>query len=94
MRIDWTTPALDDLRAIDDWLTAEADPERALRILVAIRFRSRFLENFPRGGRPHRDGYRILRVFNTPYLIRYRIVGDVVQVIRVHHERENWFIEP
>lgn len=28
-RIDWTTPALDDLRSIDDWLTAEADPEWA-----------------------------------------------------------------
>ena len=94
MQIDWTAPALDDLRGIDDWLTAEADPEWALRILVAIRFRSRFLENFPRGGRPHRDGYRILRVFNRPYLIRYRIVGNVVQVVRVHHERESWFIEP
>ncbi|QCB41694.1 type II toxin-antitoxin system RelE/ParE family toxin [Sphingomonas sp. PAMC26645] len=94
MQIDWTTPALDDLRGVDDWLTAEADPEWALRILVAIRFRSRFLKNFPRGGRPHRDGYRILRVFNTPYLIRYRLVGNAVQVVRVYHERENWFIEP
>ena len=35
-----------------------------------------------------------LRVFDMPYLIRYRIVGGLVQVLRVHGERENWFIEP
>ena len=94
MRIEWTTPALIDLRGINRWLSAEADPEFAMRTLVAIRLRSRFLEDFPRGGRPHRDGQRILRVFDTPYLIRYRVVGDLVQVLRVHHEREHWFIEP
>jgi toxin ParE1/3/4 len=94
MRIDWTTPALDDLRHIDAWFTQEADPEWAIRVLGAIRFRSKFLEDFPRGGRPHRDGQRILRVFETPYLVRYRISGNVVQVLRVHHEREDWFIEP
>lgn len=94
MQIDWSTPALDDLRGIDEWLSREAEPELAVRILTAIRTRSTFLENFPRGGRPYRDGQRVLRVFDTPYLIRYRIVGNVVQVLRVHHERENWRIDP
>jgi len=94
VQIEWTTPALNDLRGIDMWLSAEADPEWAVRTLGAIRLRSKFLENFPRGGRPHRDGNRILRVFDTPYLIRYRIVGDLVQILRVPHEREDWFIEP
>jgi plasmid stabilization system protein ParE len=94
MQIDRTTPALDDLRGIDDWFSQEAGPARAIRVLSANCFRSKFLEDFPRGGRPHRDGQRVLRVFDTPFLIRYRIVGDMVQVLRVHHEREDWFIEP
>lgn len=94
MRIEWTSPALNDLRGIDDWVSRETDAELAVRILTAIRSRARFLENFPRGGRPHRNGQRVLRVFGTPYLIKYRIVGDRVQVLRVHHEREGWFVAP
>jgi plasmid stabilization system protein ParE len=94
MRVEWSTPAVDDLRAINGWLTREASPEHALRTLLAIRVRVGFLTNFPRGGRPHQDGTRILRVFGTPYLIRYEIGGDVVSVLRLHHEREDWFFEP
>lgn len=94
MRIDWSGPALDDLRAIDDWLSREASPDYAIRTLSAIRMRSKFLEDFPHGGRPHRGTHRILRVFDTPYLIRYQISGEIVEVVRVHHERENWFVEP
>lgn len=93
MRIDWTTLALDDVRRIDDWLTREASPALALRTIGAIRFRSKFLEDFPHGGRPLSKGQRVLRVYDTPYLIRYRIVGDSVQVLRVHHEREDWQLE-
>lgn len=94
--IEWTRPALDDLRRIDAWLEDEARGDYAARLLVAIRLRARFLVDFPRGGRPHRGDTRILRVSGTPYLIHYRIVPDLgrVQVLRVYHERENWFIEP
>lgn len=94
MRIVWTTPALDDLRSIDDWLTREAKPALAVRTLAKIRHRARFLEDFPHGGRPLKKGQRALRVYDTPYLIRYRILGHVVQVIRVHHEREDWQLDP
>ncbi|AOH83691.1 hypothetical protein AWL63_06625 [Sphingomonas panacis] len=93
-RIDWTVPALEDLRAIDRWLHKNATPDVAVSIITRIRARARFLEDFPHGGRPHRDGLRILRVIGTSYLIRYRIVADAVQVLRVHHEREDWFVEP
>jgi plasmid stabilization system protein ParE len=93
-RVSWTAPSLGDLRRIDDWLTREADPDFAIRTLAAVRFRARFLKDFPRGGRPHHGGTRILRVLDTPYLIHYRIVDDLhVQVLRVYHERENWQVE-
>lgn len=94
--LKWTGPARSDLRAINDWLEREASPAFAARTLATIRYRAKFLEDFPRGGRPHRDGLRILRVFDTPYLIRYRLVTDreEVQILRIHHEREDWFSEP
>ncbi len=94
LQIDWTGPALADLRAIEAWLDEEANPHVAVRILSAIMLRARFLADFPHGGRPARNGTRGLLVFGTPYLIRYRIVDQRVQVLRVHHEREDWFIEP
>jgi len=59
-KIDWAGPALDDLREIDGWLEREASPEFTLRTLTAIRYRAKVLEDFPRGGRPHRGGDRIL----------------------------------
>ncbi len=92
--IEWAQPALDDLRAIDAWLTDRAHPEIALRTLTSIRARALFLERFPRGGRPFGTDCRVLRVTDTAYLILYRIVGGDVQLLRIRHEREDWFVEP
>ncbi len=89
-RIDWSQPALDDLRAINGWLMKEATPDIALRTLTAIRTRARFLERFPDGGRRHKGNVRILRVFRTQYLLLYRIDDDAVQVLRVRHDRQDW----
>lgn len=92
MNVGWTPASLSDLVRISDWLTEEASPEIALSILAKISDRANFLRNFPHGGRPHTGGLRILRVYNTPYLIRYRIVDDRAEVLRIHHEREDWHV--
>ncbi|MCD2323657.1 type II toxin-antitoxin system RelE/ParE family toxin [Sphingomonas sp. IC-56] len=48
----------------------------------------------PYGGRPGKDGIRVLRVHDTPLLILYRLPdGNTVDVLRVRHEREDWLIE-
>jgi toxin ParE1/3/4 len=93
-RVSWTTPASADLRKINEWLKQETSPRFALQTLAHIRFRAAFLQDFPRGARPLKDGTRVLRVLQTPYLIRYRLVDDEVEVLRVHHEREDWLLEP
>ena len=93
-RIVWTVPARDDLRSIDSWLSSETSPAFAIRTLAAIRLRAHFLEDFPKGGRLHRNDTRILRVFDTPYLLRYRIKNGVVEVLRVYHERQDWSVDP
>jgi len=94
MRVIWGKPALDDLRRINTWLKREASPEFAIKTLTAIRFRAKFLEDFPRVGRPFQGNQRILRALGTSYLIRYQIRSDVVEVVRVHHEREGWQLDP
>ncbi len=93
MQVDWTDLAREDLRGINVWLVKEASGDLAVRILAAIRHRSTILEDFPHSGRPHQDGTRVLRVYDTPYLLRYRIMEGAAQILRVHHERENWHVE-
>ncbi|MGK6319043.1 hypothetical protein [Sphingomonas sp. DT-204] len=60
------------------------------RTLVAIRLRARFFANFPHAGRPFREQ---LRVLDTAYLLLYRLRGDAVEILRAHHEREDWQVE-
>ena len=92
--LNWTAPALADLRAIDHWLEENASPEIALRTLATIRFRAGFLENFPHAGRPLGESMRALRVRDTPYLLLYRLLGEQLDVLRIRHEREDWLVEP
>ena len=93
--LSWTGPALAVLRRIDTWLEKEASPELAIRILGKIRERSKFLADFPRGGRPMMSKeYRVLRVHDTPYLLAYRITETKCEILRVFHEREDWHLEP
>ena len=90
-KLIWTTPARNDLRRINAWLTERASPAIALRSLVEIRTRARFLENFPHGGRPVLDrDFRVLRVHDTSYLIVYRLNGPNIDLLRIAHEREDW----
>ena len=94
--VEWSGPARSDLRGINTWLKENAAPGYAVRLLANIRYRAKWLRDFPRGGRPFRGDMRILRVYQTPYLIRYRVAEaqGKVYVLRADHEREDWSIEP
>ena len=52
----------------------------ALRIIEAVNS----LAEFPEIGRPAEKESRELAIV-PPYLIRYRIVGETVQILRVRH---------
>ena len=92
--LTWTVPARDDIRGIEAWLDENAAPGLAVTTLTAIYRRAAFLENFPRSGRPLKSGLRVLRVLDTPHVILYRVTESEVLILRVHHEREDWLIEP
>lgn len=93
-KVVWTLAARDDLRRIDLWLERNASGAVAVDTLTTIRARSVFLADFPHGGRPLKDGTRVLRVLGTRYLIQYQLKGREVTVLRVHHEREDWYVAP
>ena len=87
----WTSLARRDLRRIDTYLTTEASPEVAERILVTILDKADLLRRFPEAGPiVSVSDFRSLRIGGTPYLLAYRVTPRGVDILRLSHERQNW----
>jgi addiction module RelE/StbE family toxin len=67
------------------------NPEAATRVIERIRTAIRRLAASPAIGRPGRvEGTRELVITGTPYIVPYRVRGDVVEVITVLHSAQRW----
>lgn len=89
--ISWTLPALEDLREIDDYLTRDADPLTAARILATIEYRLTLLSDFPHAGPPVEGRpFRSYLIRGTHYVAAYRLREGRVEILRVHDQREDW----
>ena len=70
---------------------SQDNPDAAARTVAAIVRAVEALEHFPALGRPGRiSGTRELVVSGTPYIVPYRVRGDVVQLIRIFHAARKW----
>ena len=89
MRVEWLRAAINNLDALAEYISR--DNPAAERTVAAIRSAVEDLERFPSSGRPGRiSGTRELVVSGTPYIVPYRVRGDVVQLIRVFHAARKW----
>jgi toxin ParE1/3/4 len=90
MRIVWTARALRDLRAARAYIAvdnADAADKHVMRIVKAVET----LVRFPELGRPGRKAdTRELIVGRTPYLVPYRLRGEIIQILAVLHGRQRW----
>ncbi|MGD0792965.1 MAG: type II toxin-antitoxin system RelE/ParE family toxin [Terriglobales bacterium] len=90
MRVEWLRAALDNLNAVAEYISRD-NPVAAARTVAAIVNAVENLERFPASGRPGRvSGTRELVVSGTPYIVPYRVRGNVVQLIRVFHAARKW----
>ncbi|ARN81563.1 type II toxin-antitoxin system RelE/ParE family toxin [Methylocystis bryophila] len=90
MRLRWTTPALRDFEELGDDIARE-NPAAAARVVTNMFDRTELLAKHPHVGRPGRvPGTRELVVTGTPYIIPYRVCGDVVQILAVLHGSRRW----
>jgi plasmid stabilization system protein ParE len=80
----WTEPALNDVGDIFDFLNGE-NPVAAVKVIRTLRLTGDRLMTFPKRGR--RVGRTSMREVTTkyPYIIRYRVEGDAVFILRVRH---------
>jgi toxin ParE1/3/4 len=90
MQVVWTAKALRDLAVLRSYISQDKPPaaERQVELILAV---VTGLARFPHSGRPgRRAGTRELVVGQTPYLVPYRVRGDLVEVLRVLHGRQRW----
>ena len=90
MRVEWLRAALNNLDALAEYI-ARDNPAAAEKTVAAIRLAVENLDRFSALGRPGRiSGTRELVVSGTPYIVPYRVRGEVVQLIRVFHAARKW----
>ena len=90
MELRWSQDAADDLERITDYLFENA-PERAPELIRAIYDSPAALLSFPRRGRPgNKEGTRELVLTSLPFIVIYRIKGDVIEILRILHGAQKW----
>jgi toxin ParE1/3/4 len=84
MRVIWTEPALDAMDRVFDYLY-DFNPRAAAHVAANLREVGDRLVNFPHRGRAI-PGTSLRDVMTAyPYIIRYRISGDTVIILRIRH---------
>ena len=89
MKVRWTRLALADFASAQSYIAAE-NPQAATEIARRIRVSVLKLVQFPCIGRPGDDlKTREWRVQRTPYLLVYRLSDEVIEIIRVWHDKRD-----
>jgi toxin ParE1/3/4 len=86
MRVKWTVAALSDLERVRIYI-GHFNPTAARRMAERLVAAADSLADFPERGRPIGSGRRELIIVH-PYVIRYRVLGDQVLVLRIRHGRQ------
>lgn len=90
MRVKWLRSALQNLHQAVDYI-AQDNPVAASNAAESIWETATRLEHHPYISRPGRlKGTRELVVPRLPYVIRYRIKTETVEILRIHHMAQRW----
>jgi len=90
VRVRWLRTALANLDAEAEYI-AEDNPAAAGRVVLRILRAVKLLKKNPALGRAGRvAGTRELVVVGTPYVVPYRVRGEVVEILRVFHAARKW----
>lgn len=89
MIVRWLPKAQRALESELQRITAK-DAHVAKRIALLLKERTELLKKFPESGRPGRiAGTRELVLSGLPYILPYRIRGEVVEILRFFHTAQN-----
>jgi addiction module RelE/StbE family toxin len=90
VKVVWTQFALDDLKAIHEYISKDSKVY-ADRFIEKVIRRVDQLEQFPQSGRvvPEFDSETLRELIEGNYRIVYKTMPDYVSIIRVHHSSKN-----
>lgn len=90
MKIVWSAQAVDDLKALREYI-ADVNPpaaaDVALRIVEAVEHLAEFPEKGRLGRLPHT---RELVIQGTPFIAPYRVRSERLEIIAVIHGARRW----
>ena len=87
MKVRYTRQAIDDLRAVADYIY-ERNPRAAVEVEKAIQSTIQLLADHPRLGRERPElTVRSLGIPHYPYTVYYRIEGDEVWIVHIRDDR-------
>jgi toxin ParE1/3/4 len=90
MMLVWLRRAERSLEAIADYIARENRPAAHVTIPTIRTAAARLIDN-PALGRPGRvPGTRELVVVGTPYILPYRVQGEIIQILHVLHGARQW----
>ena len=90
MRIRWLDQAVVDLVSVRD-VIAQDNPLAARKLARHIGQAVSTLAGYPAAGRPGRvPNTRELVVSGSPYILPYRVRGEIVEILRVLHGARKW----
>lgn len=90
MKVVWSRPAVDDVESVRRYIEFD-DPRAAARVVLRLAGAVEHLAGAPFVGRPGRvANTRELVLVDVPYIVAYRVVAGVVEVLRVLHTSRRW----
>lgn len=87
VRLQYTKPAYDDLKAIHTYISADS-VANAKRFITAIKDKIKTLKNNPEIGKPvFAEKYKKLRqLLYKSYRIIYHLEENMISIITIHHQ--------
>ncbi|MGD0432596.1 MAG: type II toxin-antitoxin system RelE/ParE family toxin [Acetobacteraceae bacterium] len=84
MAVVWTLTAARGIQRAYDYL-ADFNPRAAMRLAESLRAEGNSMVDFPQRGRPVRGTNMRELVTRYRYIIRYRVEGSDVVILRIRH---------
>jgi addiction module RelE/StbE family toxin len=89
MAVKWTKTALVNLDLIAEYI-AKDNPARAHSFVLEIQQKTKIIEEFSGVGRAGRVAGTRELIAHKNYILAYRVKGEDVEIIRVHHAAQKY----
>lgn len=91
MRIRWQAQALQDIESIYKYVSSDKPIASANVVATIVRLVETQLPDSPNSGRIGRVAKtRELVISRTPYIVVYRLQGETIDILAVHHSARKW----